>query len=392
MGSIVRDIMKERLKKSIWSVVILALLVDTCAPALLHSRTKRQDLGNVVHNFLQADDQAQLEYVRHGLDLLQQGVDTSLGQLVEIDQAQDRVFVASVQSLITALQSILNDPSSTPSALSSLATDPANILTLITVVVATAFAAQISAFTLFGDPGSESSRGLLGMILDLFTSVMEGMNNGEEDMEEGSNDMEMNGEDGSMEGEDNMSDNTDDGSGSGDGMESTDDMMDEDMNEEESQGGIIEAVIAFITGIFGGDNSSNDTSEDGDMMSEEGSGDMSESEGSGMDGMRDEDAMINIESDGGSSFGGLSISLHPIDLAAMFVQVQQAIGMNCTCADGAMAEEMVTNATLRLIENEQMKKKRKLKKIVQKTEKKKNKRNKKFKKVNGKRVPKDIFV
>merc|ERR1711994_486978 len=373
MGSIVRDTMKERLKKSIWSVVILALLVDTCAPALLHSRTNRQDLGNVVHNFLQADDQAQLEYVRHGLDLLQQGVDSSLGQLVEIDQAQDRVFVASVQSLITALQSILNAPSSTPSALSSLATDPANILTLITVVVATAFAAQISAFTLFGDPGSESSRGILGMILDLFTSVMEGMNNGEEDMEEGSNDMEMNGEDGSMEGEDDMSDNTDDGSGSGDGMESTDDTMDEDMNEEESQGGIIEAVIAFITGIFSGDSSSNDTSEDGDMMSEEGSGDMSESEGSGMD----EDDRINIESDGGSSFGGVSISLHPIDLAAMFVQVQQAIGMNCTCADGAMAEEMVTNATLRLIENEQMKK---------------NKRNKKFKKVNGKRVPKDIFV
>merc|ERR1712117_859570 len=171
-------------------------------------------------------------------------------------------------------------------------------------------------------------------------------------------------------------------------MESTDDMMDEDMNEEESQGGIIEAVIAFITGIFSGDSSSNDTSEDGDMMSEEGSGDMSESEGSGMD----EDAMINIESDGGSSFGGLSISLHPIDLAAMFVQVQQAIGLNCTCADGAMAEDMVTNATLRLIENEQMKKKRKLKKIVQKTEKKKSKRNKKFKKVNGKRVPKHIFV
>merc|ERR1739846_25674 len=154
MGSIVRDIMKERLKKSIWSVVILALLVDTCAPALLH-RIKRQDLGNVVNNFLQA-----------------------------IDQAQDRVFVASVQSLITALQSILNDPSSTPSALSSLATDPSNILTLVTLVVATAFAAQISAFTLFGDPGSSSSRGLLGIILDLITSVVEGMNNGEEAMEE----------------------------------------------------------------------------------------------------------------------------------------------------------------------------------------------------------------
>jgi len=382
MPSIVRDTMKERLKKSIWSVVILALLVDTCAPALLH-RMKRQDLGNVVNNFLQADDQAQLEYVRHGLDLLQQGVDTSFGQLVEIDQAQDRVFVASVQSLITALQSILNDPSSTPSALSSLATDPSNILTLVTLVVATAFAAQISAFTLFGDPGSSNSRGLLGLILDMITSVMEGMNNGEEDMEEGSNDMETNSEDGSMEEEDNMSDSTSDGSGegSGDGMESTND---EDMNAEESQGGIIEAVIAFITGIFGGNSNGN---EDGDMVSEEGSGDMSGSEGSGMD----EESMIDIESDGGSSFG-VSISLHPIDLAELFVQVQEAIGLNCTCADGAMTEEMVTNATLRLIEAEQMKKKRKLKKTVQKTEKKKNKRNKKIKKVNGKRVPKDILV
>jgi len=374
--------MKERLKKSIWSVVILALLVDTCAPALLH-RMKRQDLGNVVNNFLQADDQAQLEYVRHGLDLLQQGVDTSFGQLVEIDQAQDRVFVASVQSLITALQSILNDPSSTPSALSSLATDPSNILTLVTLVVATAFAAQISAFTLFGDPGSSNSRGLLGLILDMITSVMEGMNNEEEDMEEGSNDMETNSEDGSMEEEDNMSDSTSDGSGegSGDGMESTND---EDMNAEESQGGIIEAVIAFITGIFGGNSNGN---EDGDMVSEEGSGDMSGSEGSGMD----EESMIDIESDGGSSFG-VSISLHPIDLAELFVQVQEAIGLNCTCADGAMTEEMVTNATLRLIEAEQMKKKRKLKKTVQKTEKKKNKRNKKIKKTNGKRVPKDILV
>merc|ERR1711923_573732 len=110
-------------------------------------------------------------------------------------------------------------------------------------------------------------------------------------------------------------------------------------------------------------------------MTEEGSGNMSDSEGSGME----EESMINVESDGGSSFGGLSISLHPIDLAALFVQVQEAIGMNCTCADGAMTEEMVTNATLRLIETEQMKKKR-------------SKRNKKVKKVKGKRIPKDISI
>ena len=71
---------------------------------------------------------------------------------------------------------------------------------------------------------------------------------------------------------------------------------------------------------------------------------------------------INVVGDGGSSFGGLSVSLHPIDLAALFVQVQDAIGMNCTCADGAMTEEMITDATLRLIEDETRKKKRKFKK------------------------------
>merc|ERR1719320_2008591 len=124
-------------------------------------------------------------------------------------------------------------------------------------------------------------------------------------------------------------------------------------------------------------------------MTEEGSGDMSDSEGSSME----EDTMINVESDGGSSFGGVSISLHPIDHAALFVQVQEAIGINCTCADGAMTEEMVTNATLRLIETEQMKKQRKIKKTVQKTEKKKKSmRNKKVKKVKGKRVPKDVLI
>ena len=184
----------------------------------------------------------------------------------------------------------------------------------------------------------------------------------------------------------NMADGTREGSG--DGMGSTDDMLDEDMNEDESQGGIIEAVIAFITGIFSGNSDNNEMSENGNTTMTEGSGDMSESEGSGME----EDTMINVESDGGSSFGGVSISLHPIDLAALFVQVQEAIGINCTCADGAMTEEMVTNATLRLIETEQMKKKRKLKKTIQKTEKKKSKRNKKVKKVKGKRIPKDILI
>merc|ERR1719195_1584077 len=146
-------------------------------------------------------------------------------------------------------------------------------------------------------------------------------------------------------------------------MESPDDMTD---MTEESQGGLIEAVIAFVTGIFGGNNDNNDMSEDSEMMTEEdGSGEMTESEGSGMDDERQEDIMVNVEGDGGSSFGGMSVSFHPIDLAAMFVQVQEAVGMNCSCSDGAMQEDMVTSATLRLIEKEQMKKKRKLNKVTQ---------------------------
>merc|ERR1711874_342242 len=210
----------------------------------------------------------------------------------------------------------------------------------VTLVMATAFAAQISAFTLFGEPGASESRGLFGMITDLITSGINQMESGGDDMEEG---------DDYMEGEENNMDNEmEEGSGEGseDGMGSPDDMTD---MTEESQGGIIEALIAFVTGIFVGNSDNNDMSEDGDMMTEEdGSGDMTESEGSGMDDERQEDIMVNVESDGGSSFGGMSVSFHPIDLAAIFVQVQEAVGMNCSCSDGAMQEEMVTNATLRL--------------------------------------------
>merc|ERR1712123_135164 len=356
MGSTPPDIMRDREKRSFWCLAVVFLLVDSCSGALL-DRSKRRsngDFGNMVQHFLQSDDQAQLDYVRYGLDLLEDGVNGSLGDVVNRDQAQDRIFLGSVQSVITALQTILNDPTETPTALASLATDPSNLLTLVTVMVATAFAAQISAFTLFGDPESASNRGLIGLVLDFLADVMNGV--------------EAGGDDGSEVVEDEE--------------------MDE---EEESQGGLLEAVITFITGLFGGN--SNDTEMmDGDDM--EGSGDMAESEeeGSGMDDERHEETMINVVGDGGSSFGGLSVSLHPIDLAALFVQVQDAIGINCTCADGAMTEEMITDATLRLIEDESRKKNRKFKKASHKTEKKKknnnNIKNKKEKPDTRKRVPK----
>merc|ERR1711892_1150936 len=393
------DIMRDRVKRSCWCLAVVFLLVDSCSGALL-DRSKRQgngDFGNTVQHFLQSDDQAQLEYVRYGLDLLEDGVNGSLGELVNRDQAQDRIFLGSVQSVITALQTILSDPTETPTALASLATDPSNLLTLVTVMVATAFAAQISAFTLFGDPESASNRGLIGLVVDFLADVMNGVEAGGDDGSEGVEDGEMEeadmtGETEGMEDEeedmesedDNMEEMTTEG-GSGDGMGDSD--MDE---EEQSQGGLLEAVITFITGLFGGN--SNDTEMiDGDGM--KGSGDMAESdeEGSGMEDERQEDTMTNVVGDGWSSFGGLSVSLHPIDLAALFVQVQDAIGINCTCADGPMTEEMITDATLRLIEDESRKKKRKFKKASHKTEKKKknnkNLKNKKEKPDTRKRVP-----
>merc|ERR1711899_309381 len=74
---------------------------------------------------------------------------------------------------------------------------------------------------------------------------------------------------------------------------------------------------------------------------------------------RDENAEDTTEMDGaevttlspeqgGPTFGGISVSLAPIDLANIFVQVRQIVGMNCTCSVG-MTEEMITNTTMRLL-------------------------------------------
>lgn len=358
------------------------------------------NLGRVVSQFLESDDQTQLNYVRYGLDLLEDGVNGSLGELGS-QGAEDRIFIGSVQSVITALQSILNDPSQTPTALAGLATDPANILTLITLMVSTAFAAQISSITLFGD--SPTNRGLVGMILDFLAGGQNGMEDG--DVEDAVQDGDM--EEGDMEDEDmengDMEEEEDTASeseteGSIDEMGESEDVMEnsdmEDMEEAEdgdmeqvegSNVGLLESLISFITGILGGNNDTDDMEGDGDEMAEDednmaSNGDMEESEGSeeedsGTDDEREEDTMENDAiSDGGSSIGGVSVSFHPIDLAALFVQVQSAIGMNCTCADGAMTEEMITKATLRLVEEEERKKTQKFKKL-NKTEKIKKKLN-----------------
>ena len=71
-------------------------------------------------------------------------------------------------------------------------------------------------------------------------------------------------------------------------------------------------------------------------------------------------------SDGGSTVGGMTISLHPMDLAKMFVQVQKSIienttGFNCSCGEDLLNEENIKTATINLLEEAaQEKRKRQL--------------------------------
>jgi len=425
--------MRDRLKRSFWCVISIILLSDSCAGALLDRRRGRRgiedDLGNMVRVILDANDQTQVNYVRSGLQRLEEQLDGSLG---ELDDAQDRIFLGSVQSLITSLQTILNDPTQTPAALASLATDPSNLLVLITLMVSTAFAAQLSAFTLFGEPDSQSNRGLLGVVLDFLTVAQNSMENDDMDMDStntseteettdkeeteteemedtenddneeilnydsedaeneeikdtvgsnggliesfisfinsflggNSNDNDMGSEGGMENGEDIDDENTDENTDENEGLEE-----DDSTDGGSSFGGFSLSLhpIDFI-GIFGGTND-NDTMEDNGDMEETLE---SEDEDSGLDDNRDE----TDASDGGSSFGGVSVSMHPIDLAALFVQVQNSVGMNCSCADGDMMEEAITGATLRLVKEAKRRKIKKFRKIT-----KKNKKNKKKKQI-----------
>ena len=86
-------------------------------------------------------------------------------------------------------------------------------------------------------------------------------------------------------------------------------------------------------------------------------------------------------SDGGSTVGGMTISLHSMDLAKMFVQVQRSIienttGFNCSCGEEMFNEETIKTATISLLEDAaQEKRKRQL------SFKKKNLRNRRIPKL-----------
>jgi len=91
----------------------------------------------------------------------------------------------------------------------------------------------------------------------------------------------------------------------------------------------------------------------------------------------DEDNKVGINvtdtdtSDGGSSVGGVTISLHTVDLAKLFVDVQKSIlentaGVNCTCGESLLTEENITNATIKLVEEEKKLQSRKRKRQLEK--------------------------
>merc|ERR1712223_1686126 len=380
---------KATTKTGLVSLLVLCLLTEGYAKTTLNlpTRFRRQldeeeqaedDFGTVLTRFLTADAETQQDYIRYGLELAEYHLLESYDGVKDKTDETDRVFLESVQSVIDALRQINTDPARTPTALAELATNPDNVLLFTSLVVTTVFVAQLSSFVLFGsslsaplqeDAGPVS--GLLGIMMELFNvfpnllatigdivgNIARGSNDeeDEEDEEEGStdglfaeeadeeNDGEMEEEDGSGDDQGGLfdpllnilasifpptrngdTDADEDGSGSGDGEEEE---VDNDIHigVDVEPGSLLDIIINLIPGEEERDENAEDTTE--------------------MDG--GEVTTLSPE-EGGPTFGGISVSLAPFDLANIFVQVQQIVGMNCTCSEG-MTEEMITNTTMRLL-------------------------------------------
>merc|ERR1711972_268513 len=375
----------RRTKTGLVSLLVLCLLTEGYAKTTLNlpTRFRRQvdeeeqaedDFGTVLTRFLTADAETQQDYIRYGLELAEYHLLESYDGVKDKTDETDRVFLESVQSVIDALRQINTDPARTPTALAELATNPDNLLLFTSLVVTTVFVAQLSSFVLFGsslsaplqeDAGPVS--GLLGIMMELFNvfpnllatigDIVGNIARGskEEDDEEGStdglfaeeadeeNDEEMEEEDGSGDEQGGLfdpllnmlanifpnptrngeADADEDGSGSGDGEEEE---VDNDIHigVDVEPGSLLDIIINLIPGEEERDENAEDTTE--------------------MDGA--EVTTLSPE-EGGPTFGGISVSLAPIDLANIFVRVQQIVGMNCTCSEG-MTEEMITNTTMRL--------------------------------------------
>merc|ERR1719208_107384 len=377
---------RSRASKSYWVIMVTMLLVHhTMAGVSVMSKRQAE---------LEEDP---LLHVTSFLDDLEANLLETLDYLIENQEAQDRVLLEDVQNLIFAVQSIEVDPSLTPVALAAIATNPTSVFLIGSIVASTVIASQVSSFALVGQTLTFNSRqgGLIRMFLDLISSVMRGFNSMAQDKieidESGSGDY--------------------DGSGSGSGSE---DFFDYEQgstaqDSEEEEGGLLYSISTLIRQVLGqteeedeninyedkdygsGDESSEDYENSITMDVEDGTildlvfniipntveaitgGNEVEEYGY----IYDEDNKVGINvtdtdtSDGGSSVGGVTISLHTVDLAKLFVDVQKSIlentaGVNCTCGESLLTEENITNATIKLVEEEKKLQSRKRKRQLEK--------------------------
>merc|ERR1711962_247828 len=388
-----------------WTPVILSLLLLTdsyCKSALHKSvRTRRQaysdsdygdpDIASVVSNFLQADPDTQQDYLRYGVELAEYHLLQSYDGLKDKTNAQDRVFLDSVQSLIDAVQSISSDPGQTPAALAALATNPGNLLLFTSLVVSTVFVAQLSSLALFGTSLSGASlkeseegeqeevTGLMGIVMGIIPSLLVAITEFITGITQENRVFDV---------EDTLSENcTNPLFPCNEHLDYLDTVEDEkvfDTQEEDEQqpGGLFDPLINFIHNFIIIRHSDDDES-----TSEESNEDEGQRNTTGSSGSEEEDdggihlgvdvapgsvldVIVNLlpipdvndleedtiqevsepeEDQGTTTFGGASISLHPIDLANLFIQVQNLIGVNCTCQD-ALTDDAITQATLRLLE------------------------------------------
>merc|ERR1719219_1525453 len=381
---------KATSKTNLVVLLVLCLLTEGYAKTTLSlpARIRRQvdeekeedDFGTILTRFLTADAETQQDYIRYGLELAEYHLLESYDGVKDKTDETDRVFLESVQSVIDAVRQINTDPARTPTALAELATNPDNLLLFTSLVVTTVFVAQLSSFVLFGTslsaPLQENTEagpvsGLLGIMMELFNifpnllaafaeligDIARGSDEDDEDeddaedttntnklfIESTNEDVNKNedGEDGSGSGEApaglfdpilNMlanifpptrqgDEDDEEGSGSGDGEEEVDN--DIHIGVDVEPGSLLDMIINLIPG-----------DEERDEDDAENTTEMGE--------------MTTLSPEGEETIGGISVSLAPIDLANIFVQVQQIVGMNCTCAEG-MTEEMITNTTMRLL-------------------------------------------
>merc|ERR1719507_1562692 len=359
-------------------LLVLCLLTEGYAKTTLSlpTRFRRQveeeqaedDFGTVLTRFLTADAETQQDYIRYGLELAEYHLLESYDGVKDKTDETDRVFLESVQSVIEAVRQINTDPARTPTALAELATNPDNLLLFTSLVVTTVFVAQLSSFVLFGTslsaPLQENTEtgpvsGLLGVMMELFNifpnllaafaDIIGDIARGTVENDEDEDDAEDTTNTNKLFIEPNNEDVDNDADGE-------DEAEDVEEGSGAAPGGLFDPILNILANIF-------PPTRDGDGDAEEegsGSGDGEEEEedndihiGVDVEPGSLLDMIINLipgeeeqgeEDEGGAGFGGISVSLAPIDLANIFVQVQQIVGMNCTCAEGMTEEQALVES------------------------------------------------